>query len=250
MIVTKLRRTLTELGPVNGLLYLLNRFLIRISNGKLRIIVYYLIAQPVPKRALLPPHRGQNIQVRRIEAHDPEAAKFPRPHSVLQARYDRQGLCLAAYKEGKFVGFLWLNLAPYHEDEVRCLFTPHPAGAAAWDYDVYIEPDHRLGLAFARLWDAAYRLLREHNIAWSVSRISAFAPASLASHNRLGGMRIGVASFICAGPAQIMIASVAPYLHVSFSPASCPRLILDVSRIEVSNPTEMDATPLSRKENQ
>lgn len=244
MIIAKLRRTLTELGPVNGFLYLLNRFLLRISNGRLRLIVYYLIAQPVPKRTLLPPHRGQNIQVRRIDAHDPEAAEFPRPHSVLQARYARQGLCLAAYKDGKFVGFLWLNLVPYHEDEVRCLFTPHPAGAAAWDYDVYIEPDHRLGLVFARLWDATYQLLREHNIAWSVSRISAFAPASLASHSRLGGMRIGVASFICAGPAQIMIASVAPYLHVSFTPASCPRLILDVSRLAGTNPSGMDATLL------
>ena len=57
----------------------------------------------------------------------------------------------------QFAGFLWLQIPRYVEDEVRCVYEMEPAGAAAWDYDVYVEPDFRFGKAFVRLWDAAHR---------------------------------------------------------------------------------------------
>src|SRR3546814_8885793 len=49
----------------------------------------------------------------------------------------------------------------------------------------------RSGPAFGRLWDEANAFLRQQGVACSWSRISAFNPASLASHARLGARIAG-----------------------------------------------------------
>jgi len=103
----------------------------------------------------------------------------------------------------------------YSEDVVRARYLLPPSGKTAWDFDVYVVPEERLGFTFPRLWDTAYEYLREKGIRWSLSRISAFNPASLAAHRRLGARRIGSATFLLLGGAQLMLSSFRPYLHLS-----------------------------------
>ena len=65
--LARLRSTFAELGWTTGLLYLVSvgfrRFLPFLSVEK-----YYVVAQPVPVRALLPEKRGRNISVMMIES--------------------------------------------------------------------------------------------------------------------------------------------------------------------------------------
>ena len=101
---------------------------------------------------------------------------------------------------------------------------PGPAGQAAWDFDVYVDPEHRSGLGFARLWDEANGWLRRRGVAFSWSRISAFNPGSLASHARLGARVAGKATFFRLGPCQLMIASLPPYFHISWRRQDMPSI--------------------------
>ncbi|HEY8351300.1 MAG TPA: hypothetical protein VIK87_02045, partial [Sphingomonadales bacterium] len=85
----------------------------------------------------------------------------------------------------------------------------------AWDFDVYVAPEHRMGRTFARLWAAANEYLRARGVRWSLSRISGYNPASFNSHKRLGARVIGRASFLRIGNWQLMWSNRAPYLHLS-----------------------------------
>lgn len=215
-------QTLRELGWFNSSLYALNRFMVMVSKGRLRLYRYYLTAQPVAKTPLLSPGRGKKVEIRLINKQDSIAQQFPRPDTVIQARFEQGARCLAAFRQEQFIGFLWLLLGSYQEDEVRARFTPFPTGQAAWDFDVYVAPDFRFGLTFPRLWDEANRILSENGVRWSCSRISAFNAGSLASHARLGTLSLGSAIFFCAGRWQITLASIFPYFHLSSRPDSFP----------------------------
>lgn len=221
----KLHTLARDLGVLNAALYAISRLLER-SGGLLHLYRYELVAQPVPREPLLGPRRGRSVEVRPVAAGDPALAALPLDANVLRFRYDQGALCLGAFRAGEMIGCLWLSLGPYHEDEVRCTFEPQPPGRASWDFDVYIRPDLRHGLAFARLWDAANAYLRARGVKWSFSRISAFNPHSLASHGRLGARRIGVVTFLVLGPWQLFMAARPPYLHVSAGPGSVPRIPL------------------------
>lgn len=218
---------LEQWGWFNTGLFVLNRLLSIISKGSLRLYKYYLIAQPVAKASLLPPGRGRKIEIRLIQPHDEITRQFPRPAAAIQARFKQGAKCLVAFKDGQFIGFLWLLLGSYQEDEVRARFTPLPLKQAAWDFDVYVAPDFRLGLTFPRLWDEANRFLTGNDILWSCSRISAFNAGSLGAHARLGTVSLGNAIFFCAGRWQVTFASISPYFHLSLNPESFPQFSLN-----------------------
>ena len=218
---------LRQWGWFNLSLYLLNRFLVMISKGSLSLNRYYLVAQPVAEASLLPSGRGKKVEVRLIHEHDAIAQQFPRPAAVIQARFGQGAQCLAAFKEDRFIGFLWLLIGGYQEDEVRARYIPLPAGQAAWDFDVYVAPDFRLGLTFPRLWDEANRVLNKEGVRWTCSRISALNVGSLESHARLGTVPLGSAIFFCAGHWQVTVASISPYLHLSAHPGSFPEFRLN-----------------------
>lgn len=220
-------KMLRQLGWLNAGLYAFNRLQAMVSKGSLRLYKYYFVAQPVAELSLLPPGKGKKIEVKLIREQDEVIKQFPRPAAVIRARFEQGAKCLAAFKEGQFIGFLWLLLGSYQEDEVRARFTPLPAGQAAWDFDVYVAPDFRLGLTFPRLWDEANRVLKGHGVQWSCSRISAFNPGSLGSHARLGTVTLGSALFFCAGRWQAMFATLPPYFHLSSHPGSFPEFRLN-----------------------
>jgi hypothetical protein len=140
---------------------------------------------------------------------------LPLTPEVLAHRLEQEAICLGAFKAGRMIGAIWLCLDGYEEDEVRAQFVPLPKGSAAWDFDVYVAPDHRGGLGFLRLWDEANAYLRARGVAWSLSRISAFNWASLGSHQRLSAQRLGRALFVRLGGWQISFATCRPHVYFS-----------------------------------
>lgn len=210
-----------QTGWVNAAWYALSRALESTSGGRVRLIKYYLMAQPLAPSAVAGKATA-SLTVTMVGSQTQYVAAFPRPPQVIRQRFDSGAICFVAANVGVFVGFLWLKERQYEEDEVRCLFLPQPAEHAVWDFDVYIEPRFRIGRAFSRLWDAAYAFMRSKDYRWTMSRVSAFNSASLRSHARLGAVRVGSAIFLCAGPMQVSLLSGAPYVHVSFSPSRRP----------------------------
>lgn len=217
---------LRELGVVNALLYLADRLLRALSGGRIRLHKYYFMVQPVAARPWLPSRRGASFEVRRLSPQHPALARFPRPEAAFPYRFGQGAVCLAAFKAETPVGFLWFTVAPYREDEVRCRYVPLPEGQAAWDFDVYIAPEHRTGAAFLRLWDEANRLLGREGVRWSFSRVSAFNPASIASHSRMGAVSTGSAVFLTLGGWQVLLSNVRPYFFLSRHAASMPEFRL------------------------
>jgi hypothetical protein len=131
---------------------------------------------------------------------------------------------LGAFKETSLVGYLWLLLGPYEEDEVRCRFIPMPQGKAAWDFDFYVVSRYRFGVGFLRLWDEANRYLKHRGIRWTMSRISAFNAVSLASHRRLGARVVGHAVFVVLGPCQLAVTTVFPFVQLSIGARNEPKI--------------------------
>jgi hypothetical protein len=224
--------SLRRLGLIDGLLYLLSRVLSRLTLGRLRVVRYYLVAQPVPVGASIRSLPAGQLEIVPVAPGDALVAQFPRPPAVVARRYADGAVCLAARTADRFAGFLWLSLGPYEEDEVRCRYVTLPKACTAWDFDVYVDPAFRMGRTFVRLWDAANVLLREHGVAWTLSRISAFNAGSLHAHERFGTQRLASATFLCAGGVQLTIASTRPFVHVALTTTSRPELRLHVPAVE------------------
>lgn len=223
---THLLKTLAELGARNTVWYALARCL-RVAGVSL--YRYQFVAQPVPAGAM---RKSQGkLAMRSIGSLDDLPDSYPRPREVVAARFRQGGYNIAAWNGKDLAGILWYQLGAYQEDEVRaryCLPSPH----SCWDYDVFVEPSMRLGTAFCRLWDEANERLRARSIAWSCSRISAFNAASLRAHARIGSVPMGCATFFRLGRWQLMLASRAPYCHLSTGPGSCPKLVFDTRPLE------------------
>jgi hypothetical protein len=131
-----------------------------------------------------------------------------------------------AENAGNLVGFIWIRLDRYEEDEVRCDYLLDPVGELAWDFDAYVAPEFRMSRAFVQLWEAANEFLRRRGYHWTASRISAFNPASLASHRRFGAEHRHTALFLAVGPVQLALLSLRPYVHLSAGRASRPAVVL------------------------
>ena len=201
-ILGKFNLTARELGFRTALLYYVSETLSRLSGRHFSVVRYLFVAQPVAPGALLR-RSDPATRVQQIGADHPDAARFPRPAAIIARRYAAGNICLQATVKGVFAGFLWLAFDAYEEDEIRCRYELAEPSNQAWDFDVYVDPGFRLGRSFARLWDAANDLLRARGIGWSISRISAFNPASLAAHARLGTVPLCYATFLCLGPLQV-----------------------------------------------
>lgn len=223
-----LRRIVTnisQLGWVDGLFFLVARMLSKLSGRRARIVRYYLVAQPVPQGASST-RPSLKSTVTFIDADDPLVQHFPRPPEVIAKRYVSGGRCLAAKAGDRFAGFIWLARGGYDEDMVRCRYELAHPDLSAWDFDVYVEPDFRVGRTFARLWDAVNQHLRDEGVEWCFSRIESSNPGSLHAHRRLGIRKLFSVTFICFGSAQLTFAGAAPYIHASLSSQSRPVLRL------------------------
>ena len=213
---------LSDLGLVNAVLYVCGQALQRLTGGRAFIQHYYLVTQPVTGALRLPRRLGQSLAVRAIAQGDAALAGFPRRPDVIASRYAQGSTCLAAFREGQLAGFIWFCPHAYREDEVRCTFVPEPTGRTWWDYDVFVDPGQRNGMAFTKLWSSAMELMGSQGVAWSASRISAFVPGSLAAHRRMGAIVSGRALFLVAFDVQLTLATVRPFVHLSLRKESAP----------------------------
>ncbi len=221
------KSAVSSLGYTNGLLYLLGRSMQALSGGRFYLIRYYLVAQPVPQPFVPVCRSSENDKVLEVKAQDPIAKDFPRPDSVIQARFEKNHVCLVATNKNMFSGFLWFARGSYDEDEVHCRFVLAAPNTTAWDFDVHVEPRFRLGRTFARLWDAANERYASMGIKWSISRISAFNQQSLQSHGRMGLQFLHTLTFLCLGPLQIGLLSCAPYLNICWNESNRPSVLIE-----------------------
>ena len=221
----------TELGPLNAMYWSFNRVFDGL-HAPCRIFRYYFVAQPVIGASHLPARLGRSIEIRRLQSTDHALADLPIDNAVLRYRFDQNAVCFGAFQGGAIVGCLWLCLAAYNEDEVRCYYRLNPRNSTAWDFDVYVAPAARGGFAFLKLWDAANAYLREQGVNWSLSRISAFNPDSLRAHQHLGARRFASAIFLQLGRLQLMVSSLKPFVHLSVTSSQVPELVLSADAID------------------
>jgi hypothetical protein len=216
-MISKLRDAFRTFGLLDGSLFLLGRALGRLSSGQWRIQRYVLVAQPVASVTLAGPARSASLEIRPVELEEARGLEWQRPMAVIERRYRDGAFCLGAFMKGKFVGFQWATVGPYEEDDVRSRFIPTPEGEAAWDFDIWVAPEYRVGRVFVRLWEAMNANLHGRGVNWSMSRISAFAPDSIRSHARLDAERVGWSLYLVAGTVQFTLMSQAPFFHLSGS---------------------------------
>lgn len=226
-----IRDSFRQLGGWNASLYLADRLLRAASGNRVRLIRYLLVAQPVPALPMDSVRPSSTSPVHEVGSGHPMVERFPRPSEVIAWRFASGAVCYVAEVRGRFAGFLWLAFGGYDEDEVRCRYEFVDPASSVWDYDVYVEPEFRLGRTFVRLWDTANRRLAAEGVRWSFSRISAFNASSLAAHRRMGIRTLFSATFVCLGPLQLMLAGAAPFVHLGWSRRSRPVLRLHPGRM-------------------
>jgi hypothetical protein len=216
---------IAQLGFATTCWLVLDRILSRLSSGSWKLHRYYFVAQPVRPDSLCK-GRGADVEVRLCRKLEELPVPYPRPDAVLEQRVAQGATSFAAFRRGELAGFLWLLQGDYLEDEVRARYRL-ASPRLAWDFDVWVRPENRLGAVFGRLWDEANSQLRADGVQWSCSRISAFNPDSLRAHGSNGAARFGSATFLRCGQWQWMLSTLAPYVHLSRGPAACPQLRID-----------------------
>jgi GNAT superfamily N-acetyltransferase len=214
-------------APVHaGPLVLLARGVHRLSRGRVRLLHYRIVAQPVPalsRRAVSRPH---GIVVERVRPGHPLLGQFPHRPDALRRRFEEQAVCHAAHRDGELVGYLWLQETPFADRDAGCRFVPAPAGKAAWDYDLWIAPAWRMSRAFQRLWDEANAWLRARGIGWTLSCVHGANRTSLASHRRLGATHISHAWILRIGERQLAAFTQAPFVDLCVLPGARTTLVV------------------------
>ena len=212
-----------EFGALAGSLYLVDR-LLRALSPRMGLFVYELMVQPVVAKPLLPASMAQHLSYHLIQAGDAEVAEMPARTEIKAERFAMGAQCLGVYLKGKWVGYIWLARREYPEDEVRCIYALSQPEVSVFDFDLVVLPAYRMGVGFAAVWQAANSHLRSQGVNYSFSRVTRFNLASRRAHARLGCRRLGRAVFFKAGALECMVATVAPYLAVSWGGSSQARL--------------------------
>lgn len=222
----KLTAALREFGIVSGLLYVADRAL-RALSPRCGLYMYELMCQPIDGKPILPERMGRNIAFRMIGRDDADVARMPARPDIVAARYDSGALCLGVERRGALLGYVWLSFADYDEDEVRCTYGLPGGGAAAFDFDLYLFPEHRMGTGFAAIWHAATEYLHGIGVRGSYSRMTRFNLPSRRSHLRMGSRIVGRALFVQLWQLEMMVATVRPIFSVTWGARSRrPRLRL------------------------
>jgi hypothetical protein len=228
-MLRRLSGLVSSLGWRDSFWLLADRVLCRTTMGSVRLVKYYFVAQPVKSS----PMRPGTMHLYVTDALDDVIRQAPRPVQTLRDRFAQGARCVVAERDGKLAGFIWFCPESYREDVLRCEYCWTSASGAVWDFDVYIHPDHRMGRLFSRLWSHAHAALEATGARWTLSRIDAFNPVSLAAHRRLGAKTVARGWFLIAGPSQMTVATVSPYVHLSVRASSVPRMCFDLHQLEV-----------------
>ncbi|WP_367154465.1 hypothetical protein [Methylomonas sp. HYX-M1] len=215
----KLCHWVSQIGLVDTLLYAFKRIVCSLSNV-VDFDKYYFVSQRLNNAPLLPEGKGKSFDIVEITSDSAPSHPCPRPVEVIKDRYQQGAKCLAVFKLQEFCGCLWFVSTEYKEDEFRCRY--RLPNTAVWDFDVYVDPKYRFSPAFLKLWDEASFRLCSEGYKCSISRISAFNPVSLSSHKRMGAVEIGWACFLKIKSLQFSLASIKPYVHLSWRDEAMP----------------------------
>jgi hypothetical protein len=213
-MLAKLISPFKEFGFFAGLLYAVDRLLQRLSPH-LRLYFYELLVQPIPEAPLLSSNLSRALEIREIRSGDPEIALMPARPDIKESRFKQNAICLGVFQKNAFVGHIWFCFHAYEEDEVRCTFVLPEGNQAVFDFDLYLFPEHRMGLGFAGIWNGANEFLRGRGVKFSFSRLTRFNLASRRAHQRLGAQRTGRLFVLQAWRIELMVATVSPYIHLS-----------------------------------
>jgi hypothetical protein len=233
VVITKLLSPFKQFGFAAGLLYVADRLLGSFSR-RTRVFVYELMVQPIPDQPYTGMRAIRAFDHREIKRGDPELASMPAPAHVIDARFAQGAICVGTFKQGKFVGYIWLAFDTYEEDEVRCTYVLLPANQSVFDFDLYIFPEFRLGLAFVAIWQNAVALLRSRGVRHSFSRLTRFNLASRTAHAHLGWKLVARAVTLKLWSFECMITTLPPY--VSLSLRRRPRLALRADVLQRVSP--------------
>jgi len=214
-----------EFGFFAGSLYVLNRIFNSLSPN-FRLFYYELMVQPITDKPLLPGSLSSNIVIREIKPGDPELALMPIRKDILESRLQQQTICLGAFSKEKFIGYIWFCFGSYLEDEVRCIYDLSPENEAVFDFDLYLFPEHRLGLGFMAIWDGANKYLSSKGIKYTFSRLTRYNLPSRNAHAHLGWKVAAHAIILKAGTAEILMTNTSPYFHISLRESNWARLKL------------------------
>jgi hypothetical protein len=214
----RLNLLIRELGASTVLLYLLDRFLRRISSRG-GVYYYHFVAQPLADKPRLPSTRGRAFKFRLLQNSEPILASLGRPPAVISERFVQGAQCLLATKNEALVGCIWFVRGGYAEDEVKVDYLLPQDDRCVWDFDVFVAESERLGFLFAKQWDAFDALLKPQGIRYTVSRINAFNQRSIASHRHLGAQDCGRALFLRLGPFQWMLSNQRPFIAFGGRPS-------------------------------
>ena len=204
-----------EFGIAAGALYAVDRSLQHLSPN-LRLLAYELIEQPIVGRPLLPSGLTKNLTFVEIKPGHPAIESMPARADIKASRFAQGARCLATYRGDTLLGYIWWCPKRYLEDEVRCDYLLEPAAMSVFDFDLYVMPEHRMSIAFMAIWHGANQLLHSVGVRHSFSRITLFNQASRRAHLRLGGHRVGCAFFLRLWTLEWMLATVSPYVGLSW----------------------------------
>ena len=224
-MLQRLASPFREFGLFAGLLYGIDRVFCRLSPG-LRLYVYQLMVQPIPDKPLLPARLTKHLEIRKIQRGDPEIALMPARREIKESRFEQNAICLGAFQNGQFIGYIWFCLGAYEEDEVRCTYVLPAGEQAVFDFDLYLFPEYRMGIGFIGIWNGANQFLRSGGRKFSFSRLSRFNLASGRAHEHLGWKLVGRTVFLQVWRLEFMVATIPPYLHLSLRKSDRVRLKL------------------------
>lgn len=224
-MLARLLSPFKEFGCFAGLVYAVDRILQRFSPH-LRVYFYELLAQPIPEEPLLPARLAGVLEMREIAAGAPEVAQMPARPDIKESRFRQNAICLGAFQENRFIGHIWFCFHAYEEDEVRCTFLLPEGNQAVFDFDLYLFPEHRMGLGFVGIWNGANQFLRSRGVQLSFSRLTRFNLPSRRAHLRLGARQVGRVFVLRTWSLEFMLATVPPYFHLSLGEHDRARLSL------------------------
>jgi hypothetical protein len=214
-----------EFGFAAGTLYVLDRVLRSISP-RLRLFAYEFMVQPITGKPLLPANLAKNLTFVEIGRGHPDIELMPARADIKQSRFDQGAVCLGAYRKDKLIGYLWFCSHSYEEDEVRCTYNLSQPQTSVFDFDLYVMPEHRMGIGFMAIWHGANAYLHERGIRYTFSRMTRANLPSRRAHARLGARCAARAVFLQAWRLEVMLASAFPYLALTWKPLSRARLRL------------------------
>lgn len=221
----KLATPIREFGFWAGLAYIVDRVLSAVSP-RTRLYLYELMVQPIPDKPIIPERFVQSLTFREIAEGDPEIDVMPALAEIKKSRFEQGAVCLGAWRKGELIGYVWFAFGEYEEDEVRCTFVLHPENTSVFDFDLYLFPEHRMGLGFASLWEGANRFLRERGVDRTFSRLTRFNIASRRAHSHLGWQCVGKALFLKLFQVEFMAATLRPYIHISLRRSNRVRIVM------------------------